>query len=141
MQQNSNVDIVRRGYEAFGRGDLDTLMTLFAEDISWVTPGPPEQLPTAGIRRGPQQVADFFQTLNTHFEVQQFTPRDFIAEGNKVVVIGDEVARSRKTGRPINLAWCHVFEMRDGKVATFNEYFDTFAAVDALREKAAAAGA
>jgi ketosteroid isomerase-like protein len=140
MQQNSNVDIVRSGYEAFGRGDLDALMTLFAEDISWVTPGPPE-LPTAGNRRGLQQVGEFFQTLDTHFEVQQFIPRDFIAEGNKVVVTGDEVARSRKTGRPINIAWCHVFDMRDGKVATFNEYFDTFAVVDAMREKAAAAGA
>jgi len=140
MEQNQNVDVVRRGYEAFGRGDMEALLALFAENISWVTPGPPE-LPTSGIRRGLQQVAEFFQTLNTHFEVQEFVPRQFIADGNKVVVTGDEVARSRKTGRSINLSWCHVFELQDGKVTTFSEYTDTFAAVDAMREKAAAAGA
>jgi len=140
MQQNPNVDIVRSGYEAFGRGDLDALLSLFTEDISWVTPGPTE-LPTAGTRRGRQQVAEFFQTLNTHFEFDEFTPREFIAEGDKVVVLGDEIARSRRTGRTIKMTWCHVFSMRDGLVAGFSEYFDTYAAVDALREKAAAAGA
>jgi ketosteroid isomerase-like protein len=140
MEQNSNVDIVRLGYEAFGRGDLTTLLTLFAEDISWVTPGPPE-LPTSGSRRGRQQVAEFFETLNTHFEFEQFTPREFIAEGDKVVVLGDEVARSRRTGRTIAMTWCHVFSMRAGQVSGFSEYFDTFAVVDAIREKAAAAGA
>jgi ketosteroid isomerase-like protein len=39
------------------------------------------------------------------------------------------------------MTWCHVFSLRGGLVSGFNEYFDTFAAVDALREKAAAAGA
>ena len=140
MQSNSNVEIVRRGYEAFGRGDLETLMSLFAEDITWTTPGPPE-LPTSGRRRGHQEVAGFFQTLNMHFQIDQFTPRQFIAEGDKVVVTGDELARSRRTGRPITVEWCHIFELRDGKVVAFNEYFDTWAAVEAMREKAAAAGA
>lgn len=140
MQENPNVDIVRRGYEAFGRGDLTTLLSLFAEDISWVTPGPPE-LPTSGSRRGHQQVAQFFETLNTHFEFEEFTPREFIAEGDRVVVLGDEVARSRRTARTINMTWCHVFSLRGGLVSSFNEYFDTFAVVDAIREKAAAAGA
>jgi len=140
MQQNPNVDIVRRGYEAFGQGDLDTMLALFTEDISWVTPGPPE-LPTSGTRRGRQQVAEFFQTLNTHFEFDEFTPREFIAEGDKVIVLGDEVARSRRTGRTIKMSWCHAFSMRGGLVASFNEYFDTFAVVEAMREKAAAAGA
>jgi len=140
MQSNPNVEVVRRGYEAFGRGDLEALMSLFAEDISWVTPGPAE-LPTSGRRRGRQEVAGFFQTLNAHFEVDQFTPRQFIAEGDKVVVTGDEHARSRLTGRVLTLEWCHIFELREGMVVAFTEYFDTWAAMDAMREKAAAAGA
>lgn len=140
MQSNPNVEVVRRGYEAFGRGDLDAMMSLFAEDITWTTPGPPE-LPTAGRRRGHREVAGFFQTLNTHFEIHQFTPHRFIADGDTVVVTGDEQARSRRTGRPVTVEWCHVFELRDGKVVAFSEYFDTWAAVESMREKAAAAGA
>ena len=140
MEQNPNVDLVRRGYEAFGRGDLDALLGLFDENIEWNTPGPPE-LPTAGHRRGRQEIARFFQTLNDVFQIDQFTPRQFIAQDDRVVVTGDEVARARSTGKVVNVEWAHVFEIRNGLVVTFNEYFDTSAAVAALQESPATAGA
>jgi len=34
-----NAAIVRRGYEAFNRGDLTTLAELFGDNVSWHTPG------------------------------------------------------------------------------------------------------
>lgn len=136
----SNIDVVTRGYSAFGRGDLDALLNLFDENIEWVTPGPPD-LPTSGVRHGRKEVAQFFQTLNEHFQVEQFLPREFIADGDRVVVTGDEVARLRSTGKVITLKWAHVFGMKNGLVVTFQEYFDTCAAVEAVREAAAAARA
>ena len=140
MENNPNVGIVRSGYEAFGRGDIAALLNLFDENIMWVTPGP-SALPTSGRRRGRQEVAGFFQTLNDTFQIEQFTPRQFIGDGNTVVVTGDEVARARTTNRSFNVEWCHVFEMKDGLVTAFHEYFDASAALEALRERAAAAGA
>src|SRR5919109_4932977 len=127
MDQNQNLDIIRRGYEAFGRGDLDALLSLFDENIDWVTPGPPE-LPTAGTRRGRQEVAGFFRTLNEVFEIEQFTPREFMVQGDRVIVTGDEVARVRGSSTPFNVQWAHAFELRNGLVVSFREYFDTFAA-------------
>ena len=129
---DQNLDIIKRGYEAFGRGDLDALLSLFDENINWVTPGPPE-LPTAGTRRGRQDVARFFQTLNELFEFEQFTPREFTVQGDRVIVTGDEVARVRGSSEPFSLQWAHVFELRNGLVVSFREFFDTFAAVAALR--------
>lgn len=133
-----NVDIVRRGYEAFGRGDLDTLLSLFDENIDWVTPGPPE-LPTAGHRRGRQEVAGFFKTLNDVFQVDRFEPKEFIEQGDRVVALGDETVRVRSTGRTVEFAWAHVFEVRDGKIVRFHEYGDTAPAVAELRAAQAVA--
>jgi hypothetical protein len=140
MQEDQNVDVVRRAYEAFGRGDIQTLLGTCDENIDWITPGPAE-LPTAGHRRGRQEVARFFQELNDVFQVEQFTPRDFIAQGERVVVCGEEVARVRSTGKTIEITWAHVFELKDGQIVRFHEYLDTAPAVDALREAAAAAQA
>ena len=39
MSAQDNKDIIQRGYEAFFAGDLDTVMSLFDDDIEWVQPG------------------------------------------------------------------------------------------------------
>ena len=39
---SSNEDLVRRGYEAFGAGDMATLASLMANDVVHVIPGDPE---------------------------------------------------------------------------------------------------
>jgi ketosteroid isomerase-like protein len=132
MSPEQNVEIVRRGYEAFGRGDLDTLLSLFDENIEWTTPGPPE-LPTAGTRRGPQQVAEFFRLLDDVFEIQRFDPKTFISEGDRVVVLGDDTSRIKATGKVLDAQWAHVFTLKDGKVVSFLEYIDTAAVVAELR--------
>jgi ketosteroid isomerase-like protein len=132
MSETSNVETVKRGYEAFGRGDLNTLLSLFEEGIEWETPGPPE-LPTAGRRRGHQEVAGFFQTLSEMFNFDRFEPKEFIAQGERVVVIGDDSVRLKATDARIEFAWVHVFDFRNGKVARFREYGDTAPLVAALR--------
>jgi uncharacterized protein len=123
MSEAGNVEIVKRGYEAFGRGDLDALLDLFEDGIEWITPGPPE-LASAGRRRGKQEVAGFFQTLSEMFIFERFEPKQFLAQGETVVVFGDDRVRIRATGSPFDFEWVHVFEFRNGKVARFREYGD-----------------
>ena len=59
MSEQQNLEVVRRGYDAFGHGDIETLLSLFDEQIEWVTPGPAE-LKTSGRRTGRQAVGEFF---------------------------------------------------------------------------------
>jgi ketosteroid isomerase-like protein len=132
-----NLDVIRRGYDAFGRGDINTLLTLFDEQIVWVAPGPPE-LRTSGRRVGPQAVAEFFAAVNDLFEIQRFDPQEFIAQGDRVVVLGHESARVRATGKVLESDWAHVFTLRNGKVTAFQEYFDTSEFVAELRSAHAA---
>ena len=132
MSEQDNRALVQRGYEAFGRGDIEGLLALFDENVEWITPGPSD-LPTAGRRRGRQQVAEFFQTVNSLFEIQRFEPEAFVSEGDRVVVFGSETSRVNATGKVLEMRWAHAFTVRNGKVATFEEYQDLSAVVAELR--------
>lgn len=131
MSEQQNVEIVKRGYEAFGRGDIQALLDLFADDIEWTSPGPPE-LPTAGTRRGRQQVAEFFQVIDQVFEIQQFEPTAFVAQGDLVVALGTDTARIKATGKVVTEDWAHAFTVRGGKIVKMREYIDTSAVVAGL---------
>ena len=132
MNEQQNVDLVRLGYDAFGRGDINGLLELLAEDIEWTSPGPPE-LPTAGTRRGRQQVAEFFQAVDQVFEIQRFEPKSFVAQGDVVVVLGSDTASVKATGKVLTEEWAHAFTIRDGKIAAMREYLDTAAVVAELQ--------
>jgi ketosteroid isomerase-like protein len=130
--EQRNLDVVRQCYDAFGRDDIPGVLAQLDDQIVWRTPGPPE-LPFAGTRRGPSAVAQFFQTLVAVVDVVRFEPRQFIAQGNVVVVVGDETARVKATGKSLEVRWTHVFTLRNDKVVAFEEYFDTSAIVAELK--------
>ena len=133
----SNIDIAQSGYVAFGRGDLDGLVSLLDANVEWKTPGTSD-LPTAGTRRGHAQVREFFGLLNELFDFEHFAPLSFIADGDRVVVLGEDRVKVKGTGKTLSEDWCHVFTIRDGKVVAFQEFMDTAALAAEL--KAAAAG-
>jgi ketosteroid isomerase-like protein len=133
-----NIGLVQRGYEAFGRGDMDTFISLLDPNVEWTTPGPSD-LPTAGTRRGHAQVREFFGALAALVDFEHFEPKAFLADGDHVVVLGLDRVKVKGTGETVTEEWCHVFTIRNGKVATFHEYLDMSAIAAAL--KAAPAGA
>ena len=124
MSDHENVDIVRRAYDLFGKGDIPGLLNQFADDIAWETPGAP-RVPYAGRFHERDQVATFFEGLGKTAEFAQFEPREFIAQGDRVVVLGHYAGKGRSTGRPFATDWAMVFTVQHGKVTNFHEYFDT----------------
>lgn len=137
MAEADPVAVVRRAYEAFGRGDLDTLLSTLDSDIEWVTPGP-DDLPAAGRRRGQDQVRQFFASIDEQYEFQRFEPQRFIRDGDLVVVLGEDDVTVKATGKRVSEAWAHVFTVRDGKIVRFQEYMDTAALVGEHRAAQAA---
>jgi uncharacterized protein len=132
MSEEENVQAVQQMYAAFGRGDLSALLTGFADDVDWQVAGPTD-IPICGSRQGREEVAQFFQALGAALETQQFEPQEFIAQGDKVVVLGHERHRVKSTGRIHEGDWVQVFTLHDGKVVRYREYVDTFALVAAFR--------
>lgn len=138
MDTQGNLQVVKDGYAAYSRGDIPGLLALLAEDIEWQIPGP--GLPLAGTYRGRDGVATFFQKLAADTEILDFQPREFVADGDRVLAVGWERAKVKATNRTVELDWIMSFTVRNGKVAKFREYTDTKALADAYGAAARAAG-
>lgn len=124
MSEMMNVQIVQQIYAAFGKRDMQALLTLLSNEIDWQLLGPPK-IAHAGPHHGRDQVRRFFATVAETLDIQQFAPREFIAQGDKVVALGYYAGRVKVTGREYASEWVHVFTLRDGKVIKFREYTDT----------------
>ena len=132
MSEQENLEVVRNVYAAFGRGDLEGILALLDPQVSWRTPGPPD-LPTAGLRRGIAAVREFFGLLLSRFDIQDFRPADFLAQDDKVVVIGTSREGPKGTGRLVDFRWVHVFRIGNGKIVEFEEPADVSALVEEFR--------
>ena len=131
----ANIQIAKNAYAAFGRGDIAAILEVLDEKIVWTTPG---NLPDSGTRRGRAEVAQFFQSVTSTWDFQAFEPRDYIASGDQVAVVGSYTVTARSTGRQATGEWVMVWKFRDGKVTNFQEYTDTAALENAVTARATA---
>lgn len=132
MSGQENKKLVQKGYESFKAGRIDDLLALLSDDVEWHLPDI-ENVPFAGRRQGREQVGQFFASVGNEQEVLEFEPKEYIAEGEKVVVLGHYAWRVASTGRKFEGDWAHVFTVRDGQIIKLQEYSDTAVAVSAYR--------
>jgi uncharacterized protein len=134
MSDQTNADVVQRGYEAFGRGDIPAFLELLTDDVEWIQQGPPV-IPFAGTRHGHEGVMEYFSLLGETLEFEQFEPREFVAQDDTVVVLGFERSLGKATGRTVEQEWAHVYTLRDGKIAKGRFFEDTAAYVAAFHRR------
>jgi hypothetical protein len=131
MSEAQNTKVVQDAYAAFGRGDIPGLLDLMTDDIQWQPVlGTAKHVPFSGSRKGKAGVAEFFKIVGETEDFQQFEPREFIAQNDKVVALGHYRAVTRATGKTFDSPFAMVFTLRGGKVAEFREFTDS-AAVNA----------
>ncbi len=128
----SNVDTLKQGYEAFGRGDLDGATENFSDDIRWENPEA-EQIPNSGVTTGRDEVKALFAALGEHWSSFALTPDEFIDGGETVIVLSHAEATGKETGKSVKLPWVHIWRFNsDGKVSEVQALTDTAMAADAL---------
>ena len=130
---DQNKSVVEQAYNNFKTGNIEALLDLFADDITWALPEM-EGVPFGGTRQGRASVAEFFALVGATQESISFEPRELIAEGDRVVALGSYEWRVKATGRNFSSRWVHVWTIRDGKATDFDEYTDTAAAVAGHRK-------
>src|SRR6204780_5020442 len=86
MSIEENVQTVKDFFAAIGRGDKEDLLALVAEDIEWIIPG--EGWPLAGTHRGHAELAAGLKKASNEVEMRYPTPPEFVAQGDRVLVIG-----------------------------------------------------
>ena len=116
MSETTNVELVKGLYAAFDRGDLPGILQTLAPDIVWNW-ARVDGIPHSGLRHGPNEVAKFFEEIAAVEEPIDFPRVDFVAQGDRVVVLGKYRARVRATGRIWESDYAHIWTVRDGLIA------------------------
>ena len=124
MSEQDNTATVQEAYNNFKTGNIQALLDQMSGDVTWHLPEM-EGVPLAGKRTGSDGVRNFFETLARDQDVLEFEPREFVAQGDKVVSLGHYKWRVKETGREFESDFVHVFTIRDGRIVAFREHFDT----------------
>ena len=119
-------DLLQRGYEAFGTGDIATVMALFADDITWHFGGSSQ---IAGDYHGHQEVMGLFGQLmeltggSFHLEIHDILAND---EHGAVLV----TARGERDGKTLAAREVNIWHLADGKATEFWAFVEDQAELD-----------
>ena len=120
---NENTEIARSLYAAFATGDIARVLAALAPDVHWTEAAGG---PYGGVSIGPDAVLDnVFMKLGGEWDGYSAVPREFVAEGDTVVALGDYSGTYKATGKSFTAPFAHVWKFRDGKVAAFTQHTDT----------------
>src|ERR1700675_1034036 len=134
MSTEENVQTVKNFFAAMGGYNKQDLLALVAEDIEWIIPG--EDWPLAGTHRGHGELAVVLQRASEEIETTYPTPPEFVAQGDRVLVVGVATGKIKATNRPFKDNWVFDITVRDGIVTKIREYVDTQALARASQRDA-----
>ena len=116
MAEHPNVEVVRRGYAAFGAADMETLTELIAEDAVWHLGGNNR---LSGDYHGRDAIFSLFAEMGTASEgTMQVELHDILANDQHAVAL-THVAAGGSSGKSISLRTNDTMHIRDGQVAEF----------------------
>ena len=113
-----NLDLIRQGYEAFGRGDITSVLGIFDPNIHWHIPG---RSPLSGDYKGHDEVIAFFTKTQELAEgTFSIEINDMLANNQRVVVLCTVSAQGH--GQHWSTPEVHVWRVMNGHAVEFREY-------------------
>jgi ketosteroid isomerase-like protein len=113
-----NVEIIRRGYEEFGRtGDFDP--ELFEPEFEFDNSNAKLD---AAIYRGPGGLREFLSLMRDMWEHMRFEPEEYIPVDENRVVVPVRITVVGRDGIETAARSAHLFTMRDGRVARMKAF-------------------
>ena len=115
-----NESMLRTSYDAFGRGDINLLMSSLSDDIDWLVSG---GSPLAGKYVGKNEVLSFFgKMMNLYHGRLKMDVLDILASDRHGVVLTSEAAQY--DGRSVEFRSVHVWEISGGRMKRFQVFYD-----------------
>ena len=125
MGADDNIKTIQLFYEAFGRGDIATIVAHVTDDVDWGAEAGGTGAPWYGARTGPSGVQDFFTAFGSTMDVEEFVPLTYAGTDDEVLTVVRFAAKNRETGKRVAQQLHHYFRFRDGKVAYYRGTEDT----------------
>ena len=133
MSIEENTRIVKDFFAALGRGDRQGLLASCADDIEWIIPGKDWAL--AGTYRGQAGLTSLLQKASEATQISYPAPPEFVAQGDRVLVIGFAKGTVRSTNKAFEDHWVFAITVRDRKLTHIREYIDTQALAEASKKE------
>jgi ketosteroid isomerase-like protein len=124
--------VVAALYDTFRAGDFEGFAAGLAEDVDWTIEMSQDHFPFCGPRRGREAVVAALRDLTAGLEHLQYEPQFMIADGDRACVLARCEVRDRRNGGVTKADLCDLIQVKDGKVASFREIFDTLTATEEI---------
>lgn len=119
----TNLDLVKGTYDAFERGDIDSLVETFAADITWIDA---EGGPYGGTYQGADEILQgVIGPIAEEWDEFRVEPERYIDGGDTVVATGTYNGTYSATGERFEAPFAHVWDVEDGEIVRFQQYIDT----------------
>jgi uncharacterized protein len=131
-----NVEIVRRSFEAFARGDLDAAFAAYDPGVEWCTAS---DEPDQQVYRGFDGLKRLAATIEEPWEdrfSQTVSADEFIDVGDWVVVPWHGLLHGRGSGIEIEVKETYVIRLRDRRIVRVDEYRTKEEALEAVEREA-----
>ncbi len=133
MSSEDNIKTIQTIYEAFGRGDVATILDGVTDDVDWASDTSSSVAPWYGVKHGKAGVTAFFEAFGTTMEVEEFTPLTFAANEDAVFTVVRFRAKPRATGKVVEMNLHHYFRFRGAKIWYYRGTEDSAMTEAALR--------
>ena len=121
-----NVNLVKNLYDAFGRGDIPTVLDAMSPDIHWHSAESNPYMPSGEAWVGPDAILNnLFVRLGAEWDAFSVLPKSFHDAGDSVIVEARYSGTYKATGKSMDTQVCHVWDVKDGKATRFQQYLDT----------------
>lgn len=129
MSNKSNVELLQHAYDYWGKNKekaFENWMDLLSDDICLrsLADGAAGMEFTRQCNRK-EDVLRYFEGLSENWEMLYYKVDDYVAEGNRVVAIGNCSWKSKKTGKTMETPKVDIVTFKDSKIIEFFELYDT----------------
>ncbi len=131
-----NVRLLKNVYDAFGGGDIPSVLGAMSPGIKWHQAEGNPYRPSGEAWVGPEAVlSNLFMRLGTEWDGFTVHPKSFHNAGESVIVEARYSGRYKASGKSMDTQVCHVWDVKDGKITRFRQYVDTAKLRDVMGER------
>ena len=124
-----NVEVVRKGYEAFARGDLGMTARFWAPEIEWRTNS---GVPFEGMYRGVAQVRRAIEDWVDMFDEFTTAVEELIDAGERVIACHRMRGKGKESGVEVDYLLVQVITLRRGRQVRIDDYPTRAEALEAV---------
>lgn len=130
----NSLQVAKSLYASFQRGDPESILHHFADYAIVHGPAPATILPWGGDHVGRAGISEFFRLLANGLAIEHFDLLDFIAENERIVVLGNIRGKARSSGKPFETHFAHVIRIdaNTGKIVEFRDFNDSATMAQAI---------